>query len=303
MTAQAPGGSSLYSLYDFPSTLFAVALVERSGLGEFDYVALNKKLKGKNISITPFINPIANGFYGSSTPKDIETMLQLLYLYFDAPRFDETAFQAVISETKNQLKFITGNPLFVFIDTLNKTLNQNDPRSIAIPSETFINNATYKQALDIYKDRFGNASNLIFTFVGNIKEDTILPLFEKYLGSLPTSDKKEIFKNVYYGFPDETKEVNIYVGMDNKSSVAIALDNEYEWNTKTNLCLDIFKEILQIKLYEIIREKWEELTRLLFNFSTLNILKPLILLSYILIAILKKQKKSVKQFLVFITNC
>ena len=187
-------------------------------------------------------------------------MLQLLYLYFDAPRFDETAFQAVISETKNQLKFITGNPLFVFIDTLNKTLNQNDPRSIAIPSETFINNATYKQALDIYKDRFGNASNLIFTFVGNIKEDTILPLFEKYLGSLPTSDKKEIFKNVYYGFPDETKEVNIYVGMDNKSSVAIALDNEYEWNTKTNLCLDIFKEILQIKLYEIIREKWEELT-------------------------------------------
>jgi len=255
MTAQAPGGSSLYSLYDFPSTLFAVALVERSGLGEFDYVALNKKLKGKNISITPFINPIANGFYGSSTPKDIETMLQLLYLYFDAPRFDETAFQAVISETKNQLKFITGNPLFVFIDTLNKTLNQNDPRSIAIPSETFINNATYKQALDIYKDRFGNASNLIFTFVGNIKEDTILPLLEKYLGSLPTSDKKEIFKNVYYGFPDETKEVNIYVGMDNKSSVAIALDNEYEWNTRTNLCLDIFKEILQIKLYEIIREK------------------------------------------------
>ena len=174
--------------------LFAVALVERSGLGEFDYVALNKKLKGKNISITPFINPIANGFYGSSTPKDIETMLQLLYLYFDAPRFDETAFQAVISETKNQLKFITGNPLFVFIDTLNKTLNQNDPRSIAIPSETFINNATYKQALDIYKDRFGNFSNLIFTFVGNIKEDTILPLFEKYLGSLPTSDKKKYLK-------------------------------------------------------------------------------------------------------------
>ncbi len=255
MIAKEAGGSSLYSLYDFPSTLFAVPLVERSGLGEFDYISLNKKLKGKNISITPFISSISNGFQGSSTPKDIETMLQLLYLYFDAPRFEEDAFKAVISETKNQLKFITGNPMFVFLDTLIKTLNQNDPRIIAIPDETFINNASYKQALDIYKDRFSNAENLIFIFVGNIKENTILPLIEKYLGSLPVSDKKEIFKNVYYGFPDETKEIDINVGVDNKSTVAIAFNNEYEWNTKTNLCLDVFKEVLEMKLIEIIREK------------------------------------------------
>ncbi|HOS15419.1 MAG TPA: insulinase family protein [Bacteroidales bacterium] len=255
MMAKAPGGSSLFSLYDFPSTMFATALVERSGLGNFDYISLEKKLKGKNVGISPVIGETWNGFYGNTTPKDFETMLQLLYLYYDAPRFDEQAFQAIISETKNQLKFISGNPMYVFLDTLIKTSSQNDPRKIAIPDEAFLNNATYKQSIDVYKDRFSNAGNLVFTFVGNINKEEMLPLIEKYIGSLPVIDKKDIFKNVYYGFPDETKDLNIYVGMEDKSTMGIIFSEEYEWNLKNNLCLDIFQEILDIRLVEIIREK------------------------------------------------
>ena len=255
MYAKAPGGSSLCSPYDFPSSLFATKLVERSGLGNFDYISLEKKLKGKNVNITPVIDETWNGFYGNTTPKDFETMLQLLYLYFEAPRFDEKAFQAILSETKNQLKFITGNPMFVFIDTLTKLSTQNDPRTVAIPDEDFLNSATYKQAIEVYKDRFNNAANLVFTFVGNINTEECIPLIEKYIGSLPTSDKRDMFKNVYYGFPDETKDVDIFVGMDEKSTMGIIFSKEYEWNTKTNLCLDIFKEVLNIQLIEVIREK------------------------------------------------
>jgi hypothetical protein len=69
MMAKAPGGSSLFSLYDFPSTMFATALVERSGLGNFDYISLEKKLKGKNVGISPVIGETWNGFYGNTTPK------------------------------------------------------------------------------------------------------------------------------------------------------------------------------------------------------------------------------------------
>jgi zinc protease len=83
----------------------------------------------------------------------------------------------------------------------------------------------------------------------------MLPLIEKYIGSLPVIDKKDIFKNVYYGFPDETKDLNIYVGMEDKSTMGIIFSEEYEWNLKNNLCLDIFQEILDIRLVEIIREK------------------------------------------------
>ncbi len=255
MEAREPGGSSLFSLYDFPSTLFATNLVERSGLGEFDYISLNKALKGKKISISPYIHEISNGFYGSSTVNDFETMLQLLYLYYDAPRFDESAFKAIVSEMKNQLKFITSNPTFVFLDTLVKTITQNDPRKPAIPDETLLNNASYRQAIEVYKARFSNASNLIFTFVGNIDPDTSLPLIEKYIGSLPTSEGKDLFKNVYYGFPDEDKHVDIYVGIDNKSTIGIVFNSEYEWNIKNNVCLDLFHEVLEIRMIEIIREK------------------------------------------------
>ncbi len=255
MEAKAPGGSSLFTLYDFPSTQFAVELVERSGLGDFDYIALGKLLKGKNVSITPYIHEISNGFYGNTTPKDFETMLQLLYLYYDAPRYDETAFKAIISEAKNQMKFVTGDPAYIFLDTLVKTITQNDPRKPAILDETFLNNATYKQAIEVYKDRFSNAGNLVFTFVGNINKDSILPLIEKYIGSLPTSNKKDMFKNVYYGFPDETKNSDIYVGVDDRSTIAIVFSGEYEWNLKTNLCMDIFQEVLEIRALEVIREK------------------------------------------------
>ena len=255
MEAKGPGGSCLFSLYDFPSTEFATDLVERSGLGNFDYISLGKCLKGKNVSITPYIHEISNGFYGSTTPKDFETMLQLLYLYYDAPRFDEDAFKAIISETKNQLKFIKSDPTYIFIDTLVKTITQNDPRKIAVPDEEFINSASYRQAIDVYKDRFSNAGNLVFTFVGNINKDSILPLIEKYIGSLPTNNKKDMFKNVYCGFPNETKNSNIYVGVDEKSTIGIVFSNEYEWSLKTNLCMDIFQEVLEIRTVEIIREK------------------------------------------------
>ncbi len=255
MVAKAPGGSSLFSINDFPSTMFATDLVERSGLGNFDYISLEKKLKGKNLSITPMISDTWDGFYGSASPKDFETMLQLLYLYFDAPRFDEQAFEAILSETKNQLKFISGNPMYVFLDTLIKTSSQNDPRVIVIPDENFLNSTSYQQAMNIYKDRFSDAGDLVFTFVGNIDEKEMMPLIEKYIGSLPTSDKKDMYKNVYYGFPKETKDLNIYVGMEDKSTFGIIFSEEYEWNLKTNLCLDIFQEILDIRLVEIIREK------------------------------------------------
>ncbi len=97
------------------------------------------------------------------------------------------------------------------MDTLIKISTQSDPRIQVVPDETLINNATYKQALDVYKDRFSSAGNLIFTFVGNINKEEMLPLIEKYIGSLPIIDKKEMFKNCIYSDFLMKHKISIYM--------------------------------------------------------------------------------------------
>jgi zinc protease len=116
------GGSSNVSDDDFMSADYATQVIEMSGAGNFDNVQLEKKLKGKNVEVHPYIDNLKEGFRGNSTPKDVETMMQLVYLYFNGPRKDTTAFKAVMSQLENQMKFMKSNPMMSFYDTLFKTI-------------------------------------------------------------------------------------------------------------------------------------------------------------------------------------
>jgi zinc protease len=255
MMAISPGGSSLVSDEDFPSSVFATTVMERSGLGEFDKTELDKKLKGKYVGVTPLIAETYEGFTGSSTPKDIETLMQLIYLYFDNPRIDENMCNLVVSEIKNQIKFLFANPQVVFIDTLLKTVYQNDLRKTQIPDDKFMDAVTYERVKKVYSDRFADASDFVFTFVGNIDECTFIPLIEKYLGNLPSKGRVETFKNVNKPFSPQTQSLSINVGMENQGTLAIVFEGKMEWNVKNILCSDIFSEVLGIVFIEEIREK------------------------------------------------
>jgi len=253
--AYSPGGLSLYPDQDYISAHFASDVINESGVGNFDNTELEKKLKGKEIEIGPYIDDLKEGFTGSCSPKDFETLLQLTYLYCEEPRKDTVAFDAFMQKMKTQLKFLGSSPIYAFIDTLIKTSTSNSPRSIVIPNEKQLNQVNLDIAYKIYKERFRNANNLKFFIVGNIDADSITPVLEKYLGSLPGTAKPENWLDKNPKFPAGITDLEIKKGADQKSMVGIILDEKFDWNDKNRICLRMAKEILRIKLVEVIREE------------------------------------------------
>lgn len=255
VSAFSPGGNSLYADDLFLSANFAASIIDQSGAGEFDNIELQKKLKGKNLSISPYISDVKEGFNGSTTPKDLETLMELVYLYFDAPRKDTTAFGAFISQMENQMKFMKGNPIMAFYDTLFKTAFPGSQRIVIFPSGEQLKNIQLDEVYRIYTDRFKDASDFTFILVGNFDADSITPMIEKYFGSLPSIGREETWLDKSPVFASGITDITFYKGTDPQSMVGIVLSEPFEWNEENILYLNMLKEILQIKLIEVIREK------------------------------------------------
>ena len=255
VSAYSPGGHSLYPDQDFLSANFSSTIVDQSGIANFDNVQLEKKLKGKVVQISPYISDITEGFNGSSTPKDFETLLQLTYLYFKSPRKDTTAFNTFIGQMKSQLKFIKANPQFAFYDTTYKIAYQNSPRVIIAPSEEQLSKISLNKSFQIYQDRFADASDFKFFFVGNFDVDSITPMIEKYIGSLPVTNRKETWKDVSPEFAKGINDIKFQKGSEKQGMVGMIMSGSIEWNDKNKLSIALLQEIIDIKLVEVIREK------------------------------------------------
>jgi len=255
VSAYSPGGHSLISDQDFISANFSSQIVDQSGIGSFDNVQLEKKLKGKVVQISPYISDIKEGFTGSSTPKDFETMMQLTYLYFKSPRKDTAAFNTFTSQMKTQLKFIKANPQFAFYDTLYKSSYPGAKRMIIMPTENQIDQISLDKAYQIYQERFSDASDFKFFFVGNFDIDSITPMIEKYIGSLPITNRKENWKDVSADFASGITEIKFHKGTEKQGTVGLLMSGSIEWNEKNKLSIALLKGILDIKLVEVIREK------------------------------------------------
>lgn len=255
VSAYSTGGTSLYSDEDYISAMFAGSIINQSGVGNFDNTELEKKLKGKEIELSPYIDDLKQGFVGKTNTKDFETLLQLSYLYAKSPRKDTAEYNAFMEKMKTQLKFIGSNPIYAFYDTLLKTASSNSPRVVVIPKEKQLNKIDLDLAFKIYSERFANSNNMKFFMVGNIDSDTAATLLEKYLGSLPGTGKAESWLNKSPKFPDGITDFEIKKGTEQKSMVGIIQNEKIEWNDKNRICLRMIKEILSIKLVEVIREK------------------------------------------------
>jgi zinc protease len=254
-SAYSEGGTSLYPDIDYISALFSDKVVAQSGIGNFSKTELDKKLKGKTADVSPYIDDVREGFTGKASPKDLETLLQLTYLYFTAPRKDTAAFRSFMSRTRNQLKFIGSNPVYAFMDTLVKTTSSNNPRVIVLPKEYQLDQINLDKLYSIYSERFVDAGDFKFFFVGNINADTALPLFEKYLGSLPVNGRSETWKDVGPLFPVGITDVTVKKGAEPKSMVGIVFSEPVPWTDANRLHLRMLKEIISIRLIEVIREE------------------------------------------------
>ncbi|MEI6174272.1 MAG: insulinase family protein [Bacteroidota bacterium] len=254
-SAYSPGGSSLVPDKEFMSANYTSQVIDMSGIGNFDNVELQKKLKGKNLQVTPYIDDIKEGFTGNSTPKDFETMMQLVYLYFEQPRKDTTAFKAFMSQMENQMKFMKSSPIMTFYDTLFKVVYPGYKRMVIFPTPAQLNEVKLDEIFKIYKDRFADAGEFKFFLVGNFSVDSITPLIEKYFGSLPSLNQNETWKDTSPRFADGTTNLTVYKGTDPQSMVGMVMSEKIDWNEKNVLCLNMIKEILSIKLIEVIREQ------------------------------------------------
>ena len=255
LSAYSPGGLSVVPDRHFMSANYATQVIDMSGAGEFDNVELEKKLKGKNLEIHPYLNEEREGFTGNSTPKDFETLMQLVYLYFKGPRKDTTAFKAFMSQMETQMKFMKSSPIMSFYDTLYKSVYPGYKRLVIFPSPEQLKQVDLNLLYKIYVDRFANAKEFKFFLVGNFSVDSITPMLEKYLGSLPSINRSENWIDVSPHFPDGIVNTTFNKGTDPQGMVGIVMSDKYDYDPKNIMDLNMLKEIISIKLIEVIREK------------------------------------------------
>ena len=175
------GGTSLASDDDYTSAELAGGIVGASGIADFTQIQLNKILSAKNVSVSPYISDVAQGITANTTPKDFETAMQLIYLYFTQPRKDADVWQANISQTNALIANRGLNPGSVFQDTVSATLNNHNFREMVVTPER-LNSASLDKAFSFYKDRFADANGFTFTMVGSFDVEKIKPLLaSKYL--------------------------------------------------------------------------------------------------------------------------
>ncbi len=248
------GGTSLASDDDYTSAELAGGIVGESGIADFTQIQLNKILSGKNVTVSPYISDFAQGITANTTPRDFETAMQLIYLYFTQPRKDADVWQANISQTNALLATRGVNPGSVFQDTISATLNNHNFREMVVTPER-LNKASLDKAYAFYKDRFGDASGFTFTFVGNFDVEVLKPYLEAYLGGLPSTNKKETYKNLNIVPPGGQITKTVNKGIGEKASVQMVFSGAYDYNDLNNIQIDALEEILQIRLLDRLREK------------------------------------------------
>ena len=190
LTAASEGGASLYPAADYPNALFAADFIATTGLSKFSYTDLQKMLSGKNVDVTMSIHDYKETVSARTTPKDLETMMQLLYLNFTTPREDKTAFDNVKGMAISQLKNLAHDPQYVFNDSVISTLYAHHPKGV-VQSPELISKIDYGRALQIYKERFANAADFKFVITGNFDMDTMQGFIEQYIASLPANNNFE----------------------------------------------------------------------------------------------------------------
>ncbi|MDB4876573.1 MAG: hypothetical protein JWM41_3019 [Gemmatimonadetes bacterium] len=253
-SATSPGGSSLASNADYMSAGLASQIVGLSGLGKFNVIDLRKKLTGKVASAGASIGETSEGLSGRASPQDLETMFQLIYLDFTAPRLDTSAFQAFKNQVGPFLANRGADPDQVFSDTVSWTMSSHDFRARPISAATFAE-VNPEKAFAFYKDRFADASDFTFVFVGNVDTLALKPLVGKYLGSLPSTGRKETFRDNGGAPPKGIVERVVRKGVEPKANTIIEFTGACAYTPENRFALRSMVELFQIKLNETLREQ------------------------------------------------
>ena len=229
-------------------------LMTLGGVGNFSAIDLPKILAGKNVRVTPSINNYTEGISGNCSVKDLETMLQLTYLYFNNLRSDDEAFQSYLTRSKAVLANVESNPMTTFSDSIVAVLYDNHPLSVRMKAEDY-DKIDYAKALKQAAERFSDPNNFVFTFVGNIDPATFEPLVAQYLGGMKEKDIKETWKDNGMRIVYKNHIAHYNKTMENpKATCYIFYNGPMAYNKKNIMTMELLNDILTIVYTEKIRE-------------------------------------------------
>ena len=251
--AVSPGGTSLASDRDFIPAATATAVIAQGGLGELSLVDLDKVLAGTTAYVRADIGETEEGLAGGATRTDLETMFQLVYLTFTAPRADPVAFRVLSDQWKVTLANREATPDTVFDDALDAAMSQNHLRTQPL-TPARLNQMNLDASLAFYKDRFADASDFTFVFVGSFDLATLKPLVERYLASLPALYRNETPKDVGMDPPEGVVEREVRSGIEPRSQVSIVFSGAFENDELSRVVARAMAESLAGSLQRTLRE-------------------------------------------------
>jgi zinc protease len=256
MTATSPGGTTMFKddkdIWNLKVVNNAVML---GGLGEFSATNLRKALAGKNVSCSVGLGNENENFNGSASPSDLKTLFELIYLQFTGMRTDDEAYASFEERVKSQLDNLLLNPMISFSDTLTALVYNDNPRNSRLKSSDF-DKIDYHRMIDMYNERYGDASDFVFTFIGNVNKDSIRPLLEQYLATLPSLNRNEVAdEKMITPFRKGKFKSHFSRRLETpKSSVALMYTGEMPYNLRSVITSQMLSQILDLVYMEKVRD-------------------------------------------------
>ena len=269
----SPGGHSLVADPDHVSAIYAARLVAGSGVGLHDNVTLDKLLAGKNVSVSPYIDELFEGFRGSASPEDMETLFQLITLYATAARLDPAYFSRYETSLRSLAETRSARPDTVLYDTVNTVLSQNHFRARPLSLE-LLDELSLERAEAVYAYRFADLGDATFVFVGAFDWEKLRSLTATYLASLPTTSRAEQWRDVGIDPPMEAQEHVVRSGIEPRSTTVLVFAGDMEWSREEALALEAAGEVLGIRLRERVREELGGTYSIGVNASTMVLPDP-----------------------------
>lgn len=251
----SPGGTSLASDEEWIPASSATVLIQGGGLGPFNTTDLRRVLTGKVASARPFISSFEEGVTGSGSPQDLETMFQLIYMTFTAPRADPEYFEVFNTRNRTSLQNRDASPAVAFNDAINRIMTQDALRSRPVTVET-LDHTDLDGSLAFYQDRFEDASDFTFIFVGNIDLDVMRPLVERYLGGLPSTNRVETWRDLGERPPRGVIEEIVRKGLEPQSQTRLFFTGSIDYGDRSQrLGIAVMTSVLETRLREVLREE------------------------------------------------
>ncbi|MEO7192249.1 MAG: insulinase family protein [Vicinamibacterales bacterium] len=252
--AFSPGGTSLASDRDFIAAITAAQVVSAGGLGQMSSNELGKALTGKLASVRPSIGALDEGVAGTGSMKDAETLFQMIYLTFTQPRVDPEIFKVILDQTRTALANQSARPEYAFGLALGSALSQDHPRARPMTLD-LVNEMDLAKSVAFYKDRFADASDFTFVFVGSFDPAKLQPLVEQYIGSLPALHRQESWKDVGIRYPHTVVERRVEKGIEPKSQTATVFTGTFQYDQSHRTAIRAMAMALETRLRGALREE------------------------------------------------